>query len=342
VKTAVGRQVVVALGEVDPDLVLGHLPPDAQFVADPSPEDLHHATGAIVRADARVDTVLLNRMPNLRVLARTGVGVERVDVAEAGRRGIAVVVTPGAGTNAVAEGAFAMILHLVKRLRATTECVARGRWSERGGITLGDLDGATIGIVGYGRIGRRVGHLARGFGMTVLAHDPYLSEERASRPGAPGSDSGPTIIDGAELVSLEGLRARSKVITLHLPLTPQTFHLVDSAFLAAAPMGTILVNCGRGGLLDLEAAAHALADGRLAGLGLDVFDPEPPPPHPVFDRTDVVLSPHVMGLSVGATRATFTAAAQGVADVLSGRRPAALANADWDFPGSAVTAQEEQ
>ena len=107
-------------------------------------------------------------------------------------------------------------------------------------------------------------------------------------------------------------------------------------------MGTILVNCGRGGLLDLDAAAHALAGGRLAGLGLDVFDPEPPIPHPVFDRTDVVLSPHIMGLSVAGTRATFTAAAQGVADVLSGRRPAALANPDWDFPSSVIPAQEDQ
>lgn len=320
--TTLGRQVVVALGDVEPDLVLGHLPADARFVADPGPKDLHDATGAIVRADALVDIALLDRMPNLRVLARTGVGVERVDVAEATRRGIAVVVTPGAGTHAVAEGALAMTLHLVKRLRATTECVAGGRWSERNAITLGDLEGATIGIVGYGRIGRRVGHLARAFGMTVLAHDPYLAD--------------------TQLVGLDELRARSQVVTLHLPLTPQTHHLVDSAFLAALPMGTILVNCGRGGLLDLDAAAQALADGRLAGLGLDVFDPEPPTPHPVFDRTDVVLSPHLLGLTVGATRATFTAAAQGVAAVLSSRRPAALANPDWDVPGGALPAQEEQ
>lgn len=315
------QRIVVALGDVEPDLVTGHLPPDARFVADPGPEDLRGAAGAIVRADALVDTAMLDRMPNLRVLARTGVGVERVDVAEATRRGLAVVVTPGAGTHAVAEGALAMILHLVKRLAVTTDCVARGRWSERAAITLGDLDGATIGIVGYGRIGRRVGHLARAFGMTVLAHDPYLTQSE----------------DRVELVSLNELRSRSQVVTLHLPLTPRTHHLVDAAFLAAMPVGSILVNCGRGGLLDLDAAARALADGRLAGLGLDVFDPEPPTHHPVFDRTDVVLSPHLMGLSAGATRATFTAAAQGVADVLAGRRPAALANPEWDF-----AAQEEQ
>jgi D-3-phosphoglycerate dehydrogenase len=329
------RQVVVALGVVDPALVADHLPPDTRFVADPTPDDLRAAVGAVVRADATVDVALLDRMPDLRVLARTGVGVERVDVVEATRRGIAVVVTPGAGTNAVAEGALAMVLHLVKRLRTTTDCVAQGRWAERGDIELGDLDGATIGIVGFGRIGRRVGLLARAFGMTVLAHDPYLTSTGV------GTVDGAELVglDGAELVGLAELRSRSQVVTLHLPLTPQTHHLVDAAFLAAMPAGAVLVNCGRGGLLDLDAAAKALADGRLAGLGLDVFDPEPPQHHPVFDRPDVVLSPHLMGLSVGATRATFSAAARGVTDVLAGRRPAALADPDWDFPESTAPTQ---
>jgi D-3-phosphoglycerate dehydrogenase / 2-oxoglutarate reductase len=331
--TTADTHVVVALGDVEPGLVTGLLP-EARFVADPGPEDLRAAAGAIVRANALVDTPMLDRMPNLRVLARTGVGVERVDVAEATRRGIAVVVTPGAGTHAVAEGALAMILHLVKRLRVTTECVARGRWSERSAIALGDLDGATIGIVGYGRIGRRVGQLAHAFGMTVLAHDPYIAPAE--------HDAGGTATDGVQLVGLEDLRSRSQVVTLHLPLTPQTHHLVDSAFLAAIPVGSILVNCGRGGLLDLDAAAQALADGRLAGLGLDVFDPEPPTHHPVFDRTDVVLSPHLMGLSVGATRATFAAAARGVADVLAGRRPTALANPEWGSADNPGPTQEEQ
>jgi D-3-phosphoglycerate dehydrogenase / 2-oxoglutarate reductase len=332
VTTTAGRQVVVGLGAVDADLVTDHLPEDTRFVAEPTAEDLSVALGAIVRADAIVDVAMLDRMPNLRVLARTGVGVERVDVAEATRRGVAVVVTPGAGTNAVAEGAMAMILHLVKRLRATTECVVQGRWADRGGISLGDLENATLGIVGYGRIGRRVAHLARAFDMTVLAHDPYLTPG-----GTPGAHH-----DGAELVNLDDLRSRAQIVTLHLPVTPQSHHLVDADFLAGLPFGAIVINCGRGGLLDLDAAASALADGQLAGLGLDVFDPEPPTQHPVFERSDVVLSPHLMGLSVGATRATFTAAAQGVADVLSGSRPIALADPDWNFPDSHIPAQEEQ
>jgi len=330
VSTTTDQYVVVGLGVVEPALVADHLPAQARFAPEPTPADLRAAVGAIVRADALVDVAMLDRMPNLRVLARTGVGVERVDVDECTRRGIAVVVTPGAGTNAVAEGALAMVLHLVKRLRATTECVARGRWAERGAISLGDLEGTTIGIVGFGRIGRRVGRLARAFDMTVLAHDPYLPPG-----GAPDGEQ-------VELVDLADLRSRAQVVTLHLPLTPQTQHLVDADFLAALPSGAIVVNCGRGGLLDLDAAALALANGHLAGLGLDVFDPEPPTHHPVFEHPDVVLSPHLMGLSVGATRATFTAAAQGVADVLAGRRPAALANPDWDSPDSSKPTQEEK
>lgn len=297
---------VVALGRVDPALVTPFLPDGVRFVADPSAEDLSRAVGAIVRADPVVDALLLDRMPGLRVLARTGVGVDRVDVAEAARRGIPVVVTPGSGTNAVAEGTLAMVLHLVKRLRWSTACVADGRWDHRDERKMGDLDGSTIGIIGYGRIGRRVAQLARAFGMTVLAHDPVGD-------GAP------------ELVGLEELCRRSNVITLHLPLTEATRHIVDGAFLRSVLPGTVLVNCGRGGLLDLDAADLALAEGRLGGLGLDVFDHEPPAHHPVFDREDVVLSPHLMGLSIGATRATFEAASRGVADVLEDRPPAAVA-----------------
>lgn len=309
--TRAATDIVVALGEVAHELVRDHLPADATFVAEPTAEDLKRATGAIARADALVDAELFDLTPLLRVVARTGVGVDRVDVVEATRRGIAVVVTPGAGTSAVAEGTLALTLHLVKRLRVATACVAEGRWAERSRISMGDLEGATMGIVGYGRIGRRVADLARAFGMTVLAHDPYLAE----------SDP--------ELVSLEELRRRANVITLHLPLTPETHHLVDADFISGLQPGTILVNCGRGGLLDLDAAAAALDAGKLAGLGLDVFETEPPEHHVVFDRDDVVLSPHLMGFSAGGIRTTHAAAAQGVSDVLSGRRPAALANAEW-------------
>jgi D-3-phosphoglycerate dehydrogenase / 2-oxoglutarate reductase len=316
------RPVVVALGTVDPTLVTEVLGETVEFVAEPGPEELANAEGAIARADAVVDAALLARAPRLRVLARTGVGVDRVDLAAAGARGIAVVITPDSGTRAVAEGVMAHVLHLVKRLGPLTRLVREGRWAERAGVAVGDLDGATIGIVGYGRIGRRVGELAAAFGMGVLAHDPI------SPPPA-----------GIDRPDLGELAAASDVLTLHAPLTEATHHLVDAAVLARIRPGAVLVNCGRGGLLDLDAALAALESGRLGGVGLDVFDPEPPPHHPLFDHPGVVLTPHLMGLTRRATAATFAAAARGVGDVLAGRRPAALANPDWT-PAGAATTQE--
>jgi D-3-phosphoglycerate dehydrogenase / 2-oxoglutarate reductase len=316
------RPLVVALGTVEPTLVTEVLGDTVEFVARPSPEELAVAEGAIARADAVVDAALLARAPRLRVVARTGVGVDLVDLAEASARGVAVVITPGAGTRAVAEGVLAHVLHLVKRLAPLTRLVREGRWAERGRVPVGDLDGATIGIIGYGRIGRRVGELATAFGMRVQAHDPI------SPP--------PADVDCPDLGELA---AASDVVTLHAPLTEATYHLVDAGLLGRVRPGAILVNCGRGGLLDLDAALAALESGRLGGVGLDVFDPEPPRHHPLFDHPNVVLTPHLMGLTRRATAATLAAAARGITDVLAGRRPTALANPEWK-PAGAATDQE--
>jgi D-3-phosphoglycerate dehydrogenase / 2-oxoglutarate reductase len=310
----VSTPVVVGLGAVDPDLVTGVLGDGVRFVAEPAGADLAAAVGAVVRADAVVDAAFLDRTPRMRVLARTGVGTDLVDLDAATARGIAVVVTPGSGTRAVAEGVLAHTLALVKRLAPLTALVSGGRWAERDAAgPIGDLDGATIGIIGYGRIGRRVGELAAAFGMRVLAYDPFAP---------PPAD--------VACPDLDELVAASDVLTLHVPLTPENHHLVDGAFLARTKPGAVLVNCGRGGLLDLDAALAALESGQLSGVGLDVFETEPPAHHPIFDHAGVALTPHLMGLTRKATAATFADAAQGVVDVLAGRRPAAVANPDWD------------
>ena len=308
--------VVVALGSVDPVLVSDVLDGHCRFVAAPGEADLAVAEGAIVRADARVDQALLRRAPRLRVIARTGVGVDLVVVPAATARGIAVVVTPGAGAGAVAEGAIGMALHLVKRFGPLTALVREGRWVQRGTVPVGDLDGATLGVVGYGRIGRRAAALGAAFGMRILAYDP-VREPPGDVPG------------DVHRADLGDLAARSDVITLHVPLNDQTRHLVDDAFLARVKPGAVLVNCSRGGLIDADAVWRALSGGRLSGVGLDVFDPEPPGHHPLLGHPDVVLTPHLMGLSRRATAATFTAAARGVLDVLSGREPQAVANPGW-------------
>jgi D-3-phosphoglycerate dehydrogenase / 2-oxoglutarate reductase len=311
----IDRPVVVALGPVDPALVTGVLGDGIAFVADPSEPDIANAIGAIVRADALVDATFLARAPRLRVLARTGVGVDHVDLPAATARGIPIVITPGSGTRAVAEGVFALALHLVKRLGPSTDLVRQGRWADRSQLSVGDLEGATIGIIGYGRIGRRVGELATAFGMDVLAYDPISAPPREIAAS-----------DVLELASA------SDVLTLHVPLTQDTHHLLDKAFLDRVRPGTILINCSRGGLVDLDAALAALESGQLGGVGLDVFDPEPPEHHPLFDHPDVVLTPHLMGMTRRAAAATFVDAARGVVDVLAGRRPAAVANPDWVAP----------
>jgi D-3-phosphoglycerate dehydrogenase len=304
--------VVVALGSVDPALVTGVLDGHCRFVPDPGDAELRDAVGAIVRADARVDRALLDQAPGLKVVARTGVGVELVDVAAATARGIAVVITPGSGTAAVAEGAIGMALHLVKRFGPLTALVRDGRWAQRSQVPVGDLGDATLGVVGYGRIGQRTAELGAAFGMRILAYDP-VSEPPAD----------------VRCTDLSDLAGASDVISLHLPLTSQTHHLVDHAFLARVKPGAVLINCGRGALIDTDAVFRALAAGRLSGVGLDVFDPEPPSPHPLYEHPDVVLTPHLMGLSRRATAATFTAAAQGILDVLAGREPQAVANPAW-------------
>jgi phosphoglycerate dehydrogenase-like enzyme len=252
---------------------------------------------------------VFDAMPNLKVIARTGVGTELVDLNEADTRNIPVVITPGSNTDAVAEGVIAQLLHLSKRLGPLTKLVATGKWEQRTNYPVGDLANQTLGIIGYGRIGKKVAEFASVFNMKILAFDPI-----AQIPTSQNADS------------IAEVLTKSDFITLHVPLTPQTTGLIGKTELASLKTGAILINCSRGALVDLDAALESLNSGSLGGLGLDVFDPEPPKHHPIFDHENVVLTPHVMGLSNQATIATYVMAAEGARDVLTGVKPKAIAN----------------
>ncbi|SJM64018.1 NAD(P)-dependent oxidoreductase [Gulosibacter sp. 10] len=297
---------VVGLGPVDGSVVGPLLPEGARFAAEPDAADLAAADAAIVRAAYAVGAAELERMPNVRVLARTGVGVERIDLDAATARGVAVAITPGSGARAVAEGAFTMAAALVKRTLVSHEFVRSGRWARERPPVPGDLAGATMAVIGFGRIGRLIAALADAFGMRVLVHDPFVrAEEYENR-------------------SLDEALCEADAVSLHIPGGQGT--IVDAGRIARMRPGAVIVNCARAELVDLDAAADALEAGRLGGLGLDVFAVEPPEHHRVFDLENVLLSPHTTGLSAGATVLTLEMAAAAVSAVLRGEAPAAVAN----------------
>ncbi len=303
------KPIIVGLGPISSEIVAPVLGSEFTYIENPTPQDLAIADGALVRAAFKFNKSVFDSMPNLKVIVRTGVGTELVDLKEADARNIPVVVTPGSNTVAVAEGVIAQILHLSKRLGPLTKLVATGKWDQRTKYPVGDLANQTLGIIGYGRIGKKVADIASAFDLKILAFDP-IAEIPAS----------------SKVNSIAELLVASDFVTLHIPLTPETNGLIGKAELASMKSGAILINCSRGALVDLDAALESLNSGKLGGLGLDVFDPEPPKHHPIFDHENVVLTPHVMGLSNQATIATYVMAAEGARDVLTGVKPKAIAN----------------
>ncbi|MDJ0460226.1 2-hydroxyacid dehydrogenase [Streptomyces sp. H27-C3] len=224
--------------------------------------------------------------PDLRMVAVSRGGPVNVDLAAATRHGVAVSFAPGRNAPAAAEFAIGLMLTAMRRITTADAELKRGNWRgdfyayEEGGI---ELDGATVGLVGYGAIGRIVARVLRAFGAHVLVADPYTDAEAARA-------------DGVEPVALDELLRRSSVVSLHARLTPETHHLIDAGKLALLPKGAVLVNSARGGLLDYAPLPELLRSGCLGALALDVYDIEPPPADwPLHHAPNVVTAPHLAG-----------------------------------------------
>jgi D-3-phosphoglycerate dehydrogenase len=238
------------------------------------------AHALIVRSETRVTADLLARAPHLRVVARAGTGVDTIDVHAATRRGIAVMNAPGANTVSAGEHALGLLLALVRRIPEAAAAMRRGDW-DRKRFEGTELRGKTMGVVGLGRIGGHVAQLARAFGMSVVAHDPYLLPERAAELGVP-------------LLSLDDLLRVADVVTLHVALTDQTHHLINAERLRLMKPTAVLINTARGELVDEAALADAVREKRIGGAAIDVFSVEPLPadsPLRALDR--VLLTPHL-------------------------------------------------
>jgi D-3-phosphoglycerate dehydrogenase len=235
--------------------------------------------GIVVRSDTQITEEVMAAAPHLRVVARAGAGVDNVDVAAATRRGIVVMNAPGENTISAAEHTMSMILSLARRIPQADRSMRSGKW-ERGRFMGVELFGKTLGIFGVGKVGREVAARARAFGMEVLGYDPVLSEQVASRVGV-------------RLVTPEEIFDRADLITLHLPLTESTRHMIGREQLARCRRGVRIVNVARGGVIDEAALCEGLQSGQVGGAALDVFESEPPSGSPLIDIDTVVVTPHL-------------------------------------------------
>jgi D-3-phosphoglycerate dehydrogenase len=272
---------------------------------------------AIMTCFAQVTPSVIESAPNLKMIARYGVGVDNIAVDVATARRIPVTYVPDYCVAEVAEHALALLLALARGVVRYSRSVSAGGWDLGVGAPLHRVEGRTLGVVGCGRIGRRLAQMALGLGVRVLGYDP--------NPGAASAAAAA----GIESVDLDDLLARSDFVSVHVPLLPATRGLVGEAFLRRMKPTAYLVNTARGGLVDVSSLARALSEGWIAGAALDVLPQEPPPQdHPLRGLDNLVLTPHVSFYSEESLQALRRRTAESVVDVLAGRRAEHVYNRD--------------
>jgi D-3-phosphoglycerate dehydrogenase len=270
---------------------------------------LKDVEAAILGLDV-VDAAALSMAERLRVISRYGVGVDSVDIPAATRRGVVVTITPGANAISVAELTIALLFSLARSIPYHDRVAKAGKWSRVTGI---ELTGATMGLLGLGRIGREVAQRCRALGMRVVSYDPLVSPEQM---GSVGCDP----------CSVDELLAQSDVVSLHLPLTPETRMIIDAATLAKMKQGAYLINTARGGLVDEDALYEALKAKRLAGAACDVFAQEPPDSAGLVSLDNFIAAPHIGSATEQTTKRMGLMAAENALAVLRGERPEGVMN----------------
>lgn len=284
---------------------------------------------AVITRDAGMTRAAIDAAPALEIISSHGIGTNKVDVAHAHALGIPVANTPTANARSVAEHAMMMILALARRAAEADAAVRRGDWAFRYSGGMSEIGGKVLGLVGFGTIAQMTAAIARdGFGMRVVFWSPNAPDEVLE---AGRAERAATL---AELLTV------ADVVSLHRPMRPDTRHTIDAPALAAMKPGAILVNTARGGLIDDAALADALSKGRIAGAGLDVFEPEPPPAdNPLLGLPNVLLAPHIAGATEDALRATALTCADHVLAALAGRTPPHMLDPSvWERRRRAVTA----
>ncbi len=275
---------------------------------------LADAKGLVVRSATQVDAELLDAAPGLAVVGRAGVGVDNIDVAAATERGVLVVNAPNANTISAAEHTMALLLAQARNIPRAHASLTGGAW-DRSKFSGVELHGKTLGIIGLGKIGTLVAQRCLAFGMTVVAYDPFVSEDRARRLGV-------------ELGDLDTVFRRAEFLTIHLPKTRDTEGLLGKENLARLRRGVRIVNTSRGGIIDEEALAEAIRAGHVAGAALDVFSTEPLTNSPIFELPQVVVTPHLGASTAEAQDKAGTDTAEAVAAALRGDLVLSAVNVD--------------
>lgn len=268
--------------------------------------------GYIAGLDFITNKAVESMPSSLKVISRYGVGVDRVDLNAAGQKGIVVTNTPGANSEAVADLAFGLLLATARRIPYLDKEVRAMKWPRCQGM---EIFNKTIGIMGLGAIGKAVAKRAKGFSMKVLAYDPYINEEYARE-------------HDIKVCELHDLLRQSDIISLHLPYTKSTHHIINKQAIAELKPGMIIVNAARGGLIDEEAAYTALKEGKLGGLALDAFEVEPPEQSPLFELDNVVATPHTGAHTVEAGRKMAIMSVENLIAALEGRDCKNIVNKD--------------
>ena len=253
-----------------------------------TPEELERTIGGydviVVRSATKVRKPLIEAAENLKLIVRGGVGLDNIDVEYAKSKGIEVMNTPAASSNAVAELAVGYLLALARHIPQTTASMRAGKW-EKKKFMGSEIAGKTLGLVGYGRIGWMVAKKALALGMDIIAYDPYVADPRGLE---------------MEFVSLEELLQRSDYISMHLPLTDETRDLIDGPQFEMMKDGVHIINCARGGTINEDALYEAIRSGKVAGAALDVYLEEPAQDNKLFELDEVISSPHIGAATVEA------------------------------------------
>jgi len=262
----------------------------------------------MVRSGTKVTAEAINNAENLIVIGRAGIGVDNIDVEAATRNGIKVVNSPTGATISVAELAIGHMISLARRLPKADRTTRAGEWAKKKlkGV---ELNGKTLGLIGCGNIGRVVAKYARALNMSVIGYDPYISKEKLEEEG----------IEKVE--SVGEVMGRADFISIHVPHTPETHHLINEEMLSKMKTSAYIINCARGGVVDEKALYNALKENKIAGAALDVYEEEPAKNNPLFELDNAVFTPHIGASTKEGQIRAGTICAEQILKVLEGKEP---------------------